>query len=77
MKTKLKTQIVNLWIYGSRAECETFVEWLNSIMPGIIQLKCNFSEDSLEFLDLKIMIKNGKLETELYVNCFRGDKSRN
>ena len=34
---------------------------------GIIQLKSNFSSDSLEFLDLKIMIKNGKLETELYV----------
>jgi hypothetical protein len=26
---------------GSRDDCETFVEWLNSIMPGIIKLKCN------------------------------------
>ena len=52
---------------GSKDECELFLEWLNSIMPGVINLKCNFSEDTLEFLDLKIMIKNGKLETELYV----------
>ena len=52
---------------GSRAECEMFLDWLNSIMPGVINLKCNFSEDTLEFLDLKIMIKNGRLETELYV----------
>ena len=52
---------------GSKRECEIFLEWLNSIMPGVINLKCNFSEDTLEFLDLKIMIRNGRLETELYV----------
>ena len=43
------------------------MNWLNSLMPGVIQLKCSFSEDTLEFLDLKIMIRNGRLETELYV----------
>ena len=52
---------------GSKEECDVFVNWLNSIMPGVIQLKSNFSEDSLEFLDLKIMIKNGRLETEIFV----------
>ena len=36
-------------------------------MPGVITLKCNFSESSLEFLDLRIMIVNGRLETELFV----------
>ena len=36
-------------------------------MPGVVELKCNFSEDTLEFLDLKIMIRNGRLETELFV----------
>ena len=52
---------------GSKEECDLFLNWLNSLMPGVIQLKCNFSEDTLEFLDLKIMIKNGRLETELFV----------
>ena len=52
---------------GSKTECEHFLNWLNSLMPGVINLKCNFSEDTLEFLDLKIMIKNGRLETELFV----------
>ena len=46
---------------GSKEDCDIFVEWLNSIMPGVIKLKSNFSADSLEFLDLKIMIKNGRL----------------
>ena len=52
---------------GSRAECELFLDWLNSLMPGVINLKCTFSEDTLEFLDIKIKIRNGRLETELYV----------
>ena len=52
---------------GSKEDCENLVMWLNSIMPGIIQLKCNYSTESLEFLDLRIMLKNGRLETEIYV----------
>ena len=52
---------------GSKEDCENLVKWLNSIMPGIIQLKCNYSTESLEFLDLRIMLKNGRLETEIYV----------
>ena len=52
---------------GTEADCENMVGWLNGLMPGIIKLKCNFSETSLEFLDLRIMIVDGRLETELYV----------
>ena len=36
-------------------------------MPGIIKLKCNFSDNELELLDLKIKIVNGRLETEIFV----------
>ena len=36
-------------------------------MPGIIKLKCNFSDNELEFLDLRIKIVNGRLETEIFV----------
>ena len=36
-------------------------------MPGIIKLKCNFSNNDLEFLDLRIKIVGGRLETEIFV----------
>ena len=47
--------------------CEHFISWLNSIMPGVIKLKSEYSNECLEFLDLKIMIVNGQLETDLYI----------
>ena len=52
---------------GSKELCEQLVNYLNSIMPGVIKLKCNYSQSSVEFLDLKIMIKNGKLVTDLFI----------
>jgi tripartite motif-containing protein 2/3 len=52
---------------GDKEDCDNMVGWLNGLMPGIVKLKCNFSKTSLEFLDLRIMIVNGRLETELFV----------
>ena len=52
---------------GSRAECDRLTDKLNNVMPGIIKLKCNFSDSDLEFLDLRIKIVGGRLETEIYV----------
>ena len=52
---------------GSEEMCAELVRHLNSIMPGTIKLKYNYSETSVEFLDLKIMIQNGKLVTDLFV----------
>ena len=49
---------------GSREECDQLVDWLNIIMPGVIKLKYNYSTSSLDFLDLKIMIQDGKLVTQ-------------
>ena len=54
-------------IYPTESFGVALVTWLNSIMPGIIQLKCNYSRESLYFLDLRIMLKNARLETEIYV----------
>ena len=53
--------------WGSKEMCDQLVDWLNSIMPGIIKLKSDYSTDCVEFLDLKIMIQNGKLVTDLYI----------
>ena len=52
---------------GSEAMCNELVDWLNNIMPGIIKLKSNYSAECVEFLDLKIMVKNGKLVTDLFI----------
>ena len=47
--------------------CEALVNLLNSLQPGVIQFKFDFSNELVEFLDLQIMIENGKLETNLYI----------
>ena len=52
---------------GSMEDCKQLVERLNSILPGIIKLKFEYSTELVEFLDLKIMIREGKLVTDLYV----------
>ena len=52
---------------GSKELCDQLVSYLNNIMPGVIKLKCNYSQSSVEFFDLKIMIENGKLVTDLFV----------
>ena len=36
-------------------------------MPGIIKFKFEYSNTSIEFLDLTIRIENGRLETDLFV----------
>ena len=43
------------------------MEWLNSLMSGVVKFKSNFSTSQVEFLDLVISIKDGKLKTDLYV----------
>ena len=52
---------------GSEAQCQELVNWLNSLMPGIIKFKFEYSKTGIEFLDLSIKIENGRLETNLYV----------
>jgi hypothetical protein len=52
---------------GSKQDCEKFVEWLNSLLPGVIKFKFEFSTKMVEFLDLQILIENKKLETNLFI----------
>ena len=52
---------------GSKDCCDQLVSCLNSILPGVIKFKSNYSQSSVEFLDLKIMIEDGRLVTDLYV----------
>ena len=52
---------------GSKLECESLVSWLNSLHPGVIKFKFEFSTKMVEFLDLQIILENGKIETNLYI----------
>ena len=52
---------------GSKQDCEELVEWLNSLHPGVIKFKFEFSTKLVEFLDLEILIENGRIETNLFI----------
>ena len=52
---------------GTEEQFESFVAWLNSLMPGVVSFTANFSYSKVEFLDLVIKIENGKLETDLFI----------
>ena len=52
---------------GTKEQCEVFVNWLNSLIPGIIKFKFEYSKTQVEFLDLSLRIENGRIETNLYV----------
>ena len=52
---------------GNQNQFSEFVDWLNSIMKGIVKFKSNYSSEKVEFLDLIISIENGKLKTNLFI----------
>ena len=52
---------------GNQQQFEEYVGWLNSLMRGVVKFKSNFSTSHVEFLDLVISIKDGKLKTNLFV----------
>ena len=52
---------------GTQEECDALVKWLNSLMPGAITFKLEFSYEKVNFLDLEIYIEDGQLKSSLYV----------
>ena len=58
---------VFMMINGSEEQCKELVNWLNTIMPGVIKFKYEYSKTNIEFLDLEIRIENGRIETNLFV----------
>ena len=52
---------------GSQEECKELVDWLNSLMPGIVKFKFDYSHSRIEFLDLQIFIEDGQLKTSLHI----------
>ena len=52
---------------GSEDQCQELVTWLNSLEPGVIKFKYEYSKRKVEFLDLEISVINGKLCTNLFI----------
>ena len=52
---------------GTKEECESLVNWLNSLMPDVVKLKYEFSYSRIVFLDLEIFIEDGILKTSIHV----------
>ena len=52
---------------GTEEECEKLVNWLNSLLPGEIKFKFQYSTEMVEFLDLEIFVENERLETNLSI----------
>ena len=52
---------------GTEEQCQDLVTWLNSLEPGVIKFKYEYSKNRVEFLDLVISIEHGKLVTNLFI----------
>ena len=52
---------------GGEDQLQELVNWLNSLMPGVVKFTYSFSETKVDFLDLEISKQNGKLQTNLYI----------
>ena len=52
---------------AQQKEFESFVYWLNSLMPGVVKFTSKITYSLVEFLDLMIKIDNGKLKTDLFI----------
>ena len=42
------------------------MNWLNSLMPGVVRFKVDFSLQKVQFMDLEIFLKDGRLSTNIF-----------
>ena len=52
---------------GTKEQFQSLVDWLNSLIPGVVKFTAKISYTQVEFLDLVIQIENGRLKTDLYM----------
>ena len=48
---------VRVLFRGYKSECKALVGWLNSLLPGVVKFKYEYSYIKIEFLDLEISIQ--------------------
>ena len=51
---------------GTADDAKEFVGWLNTLWPGL-QCTYEWSNQEITFLDVRLVIENGKLETDRYI----------
>ena len=54
-------------IKGSEEQCIALVNYLNTLMPGVVKFTYSYSTEKVVFLDLEISLVDGKIETNLYI----------
>ena len=59
------TYFSSLWTYGED-KLNGFITYLNNLHPTI-KFTSSFSYNKISFLDVKVLLFNGRLETDLYV----------
>ena len=52
---------------GEEEDCKNLVDFLNTLLPGVIKFTSKFSKEKIEFLHIEISIEDGKLETNLFI----------
>ena len=49
-------------VKGTKSNRPKLVTWLNSLRPGVINFKYEFSTMKVEFLNLEIYLEKGKIK---------------
>ena len=51
---------------GTEQQAQQFVQWMNTLWPGLT-FTCDWSNKEIIFLDVKLIMEDGKLETDRFV----------
>jgi len=52
---------------GNEEEAKQFVDFLNSLFPGIIEFTFEYSRSKIVFLDVELSFQHGRVETSLHI----------
>jgi hypothetical protein len=51
---------------GTREEAKVFVDWMNTLWPGI-EFTFEWSDRELTYLDVNLIMEDGRLETDRHI----------
>ena len=51
---------------GTEQQAQQFVQWINTLWPGLT-FTCDWSNKETVFLDVRLIMEDGKLETDRFV----------